>query len=257
MYEYGARREDRHQHWMNCSFSSATDREVTQSEREMVERLRAIRRRDTLVVRHGAASFYAPTTLEELAALREEHPEARLLAGGTDVGLWVTKQLRDLPTIIYVGDVAELKAVRETADGVSRSAPRVSLTDAYDAIVARLSGARRDLPALRVAADPQRRHARRQRRQRLADRRLDAGADRARRDARAAQGRSARATLPLEEFYLAYQKTALAPGEFVERIGVPRRARGAHLAHLQDLEALRPGHLRGLRRRSASCSTAA
>ena len=55
------------------------------------------------------------------------------------------------------------------------------------------SGARRALPALRVAADPQRRHARRQHRQRLADRRLDAGADRARRDARAAQGQAARA----------------------------------------------------------------
>ncbi len=43
MYEYGSDREDRHQHWMNCSFSSGTDREVTQSEREMIERLRSIR----------------------------------------------------------------------------------------------------------------------------------------------------------------------------------------------------------------------
>ena len=136
MYEYGRDREDRHQHWMNCSFSSGTDREVSQSEREMIERLRAIARRDTLVVRHGTATFYAPVTLEDLAALREEHPDARLLAGGTDVGLWVTKQHKDLPTIIYTGDVAELKEIRETETGLEIGAA-ANLTDAYEALVAR------------------------------------------------------------------------------------------------------------------------
>jgi xanthine dehydrogenase small subunit len=34
-------------------------------------------------------------------------------------------------------------------------------------------------------------------------------------------------TLPLDEFYVAYQKTALAPGEFVERVVVPRATPGA------------------------------
>ncbi len=136
MYEYGAEREDRHQHWMNCSFSSASDREVTQSEREMVERLRAIRRRETLVVRHGAATLFAPATVKDLAALREAHPDARMLAGGTDVGLWVTKQHRDLPTILYVGNVDEMKAIRETESALEIGAA-ASLTDAYDALVAR------------------------------------------------------------------------------------------------------------------------
>ena len=136
MYEHGSDREDRHQHWMNCSFSSGTDREVSQSEREMIERLRAIARRDTLVVRHDKATFYAPVTLKDLAALREEHPDARLLAGGTDVGLWVTKQHKDLPTIIYVGDVAELKEIRDTETGLEIGAA-ANLTDAYEALVAR------------------------------------------------------------------------------------------------------------------------
>jgi xanthine dehydrogenase iron-sulfur cluster and FAD-binding subunit A len=34
------------------------------------------------------------------------HPDATLVAGATDVGLWVTKQLRDLPKIIHLGRVA-------------------------------------------------------------------------------------------------------------------------------------------------------
>jgi xanthine dehydrogenase iron-sulfur cluster and FAD-binding subunit A len=134
MYAYGSGREDRHQHWMNCSFSSGTDREISQSEREMMERLRAIAGRETLVVRHGAATFYAPVTLKDLATLREEHPDARMLAGGTDVGLWVTKQHKDLPTIIYTGDVDELKAIRDTEAGLEIGAA-ANLTDAYEALV--------------------------------------------------------------------------------------------------------------------------
>lgn len=55
--------------------------------------------------------FHAPTTLSELAALREALPDARLLAGATDIGLWVNKQFRDLGEVIYLGKVAELQAI--------------------------------------------------------------------------------------------------------------------------------------------------
>src|SRR6185436_16221357 len=54
-------------------------------------------------------------------------------AGNTDVGLWVTKQLRDLPDIIYIGNVDELKVVRE-GNGMLRIGAGVSLTDAYAAL---------------------------------------------------------------------------------------------------------------------------
>jgi xanthine dehydrogenase small subunit len=80
--------------------------------------------------------FHAPRSLDALAAAYERAPESLLLAGGTDVGLWVTKQLRNLPSILYVGDVADLDRIEER-EGMLEIGAAVSLTDAYAAIVAR------------------------------------------------------------------------------------------------------------------------
>ena len=55
--------------------------------------------------------FFAPTTIAVLAALRSAQPSAQLLAGCTDVGLWVNKQFVDVGDIVYLGDVAELKRI--------------------------------------------------------------------------------------------------------------------------------------------------
>ena len=227
MYEYGTDREDRHQHWMNCSFSSATDREMTQSEREMIERLRAIRRLDTLTVRHGAATFYAPVTLKDFASLREAHPDARILAGGTDVGLWVTKQHKELPTVLYVGDVAELKEIRDTGDAL-RIGAAANLTDAYEALVARhpeLSELYRRFasPPIRNAGTLGGNVANGSPIGDSMPALIVLGATLTLR-----KGKRTR-EIPLDEFYLAYQKTALEPGEFVEAVNVPHRTAGAHL----------------------------
>src|SRR6266566_866317 len=107
MYEYGDGAVKPHEHWMNCSFSSPGDRQRSTSEREMIERLQSIQRRDTLILSQGTKTYFAPSRAADLAVLREAHPDARILAGGTDVGLWVTKQHKDLNTVIYVGNVAE------------------------------------------------------------------------------------------------------------------------------------------------------
>jgi len=78
-------------------------------------------------------SFHAPRTLDELVALRSAHPQALILAGSTDVGLWVTKQMRELNDIIYIGNVAELKSVTES-DGMLHIGAGVTLQDAYAAV---------------------------------------------------------------------------------------------------------------------------
>jgi xanthine dehydrogenase small subunit len=55
--------------------------------------------------------YFAPRSVDALAKLLLDHPAATILAGGTDVGLWVTKQLRRLGPIISIGAVAELKRI--------------------------------------------------------------------------------------------------------------------------------------------------
>ncbi|TWI63487.1 xanthine dehydrogenase small subunit [Pseudoduganella lurida] len=88
-------------------------------------------RRDSLSVyaAHGQA-FYAPRTLAELAQLRAIHPSATLLAGATDVGLWITKQMRALGDIVYLGHVEALKSVAIDG-GVVEIGAGVTLEAAY------------------------------------------------------------------------------------------------------------------------------
>mgnify|MGYP000271253215 FL=1 len=87
----------------------------------------------TLALEHPAGRYYAPQTSDELAALLVQHPDATVLAGGTDVGLWVTKMLKRLDPIIYIGDVADLKSVSETEDALIIGAG-VTYSGAHDAL---------------------------------------------------------------------------------------------------------------------------
>jgi xanthine dehydrogenase small subunit len=219
MYENGAAAGSRHEHWMNCSFSSPTDAQPSASERDMIERLKSIERRDTLVLAHGHRTYFAPATLADLAALRASHPDARILAGGTDVGLWVTKQLRELGTVIYVGRVAELLRI-DVADASIEIGAAVPLTDAFAAIVGHYPEL--DEVARRFASPPIRNAGT------LGGNVANGSPIGDSMPALIALGatlvlRQGKRTreLPLDEFYLAYQKTALEPGEFLERVRIP------------------------------------
>ncbi len=77
--------------------------------------------------------YFAPNSLDELAALYEAHPQAVLLAGGTDVGLMVTKQLRTLNEVIYLGAVVELNQI-ERDDDCLRIGATVLLNEGYEAL---------------------------------------------------------------------------------------------------------------------------
>src|SRR5437867_3599276 len=218
MYEYGNVAAKPHEHWMNCSFSSMGDRQLSTSEREMIERLQSIQRRDTLLLSQGTKTYFAPSRADDLAALREAHRDARILAGSTDVGLWVTKQHRDLNTVIYVGNVVELARVEVTDRHIEIGAA-VSLTDAFAVLV-------KQYPELdevfRRFASPPIRNA-----GTLGGNIANGSPIGDSMPALITLGatlvlRKGRATreLPLDEFYLAYQRTALAHGEFVERIRI-------------------------------------
>jgi xanthine dehydrogenase small subunit len=66
---------------------------------------------------HAASA--RPGTLDELAAWYLANPDAVLVGGATDVGLWVTKQLRDLPKVAFLNGIAELARIEVGAERVT------------------------------------------------------------------------------------------------------------------------------------------
>ncbi len=62
---------------------------------------------------------YAPETLDGLADWYAAHPEATVIAGATDVGLWVTKQLRDLTDVVFLNRCFDLKRITQTDDSIT------------------------------------------------------------------------------------------------------------------------------------------
>jgi len=192
---------------------------------DRVAALRALRRDDALAL----PGFFAPRSIAELAEAFERAPTSLLLAGGTDVGLWVTKHLRELPSIIYLGEVAELQRIEKDADGALRIGAAVSLTDAWSAIVAAHS-ALTEL-AQRFASPPVRNSGT------LVGNIANGSPIGDAMPALIALGATvelrrgaATRVLPLEALYLDYMKKDLAAGEFVVAVTIPAAQPGRVIA---------------------------
>lgn len=100
---------------------------------DLRQRLLSIQSDKSSTYHHPKGELHTPRTIQALLQLRADLPGATLLAGGTDVGLWVNKQFRSLNPIIYLGDVASLKTI--TQDGqMLQIGAGVSLTKAYQAL---------------------------------------------------------------------------------------------------------------------------
>ena len=163
----------------------------------------------------------APQSADELATLYAEHPEATLVAGATDVGLWVTKALRDLDPVIFLNRCADLKGVEigehevrvgAMTDMNTFGAAIAPLHPSYAAMIRRYGSTQvrgaatvggniangspiGDNPPALIA--------------------LDAVVHLRRADTRRA--------MPLEEFFIDYGKQDRQPGEFVEAVSFPRQ----------------------------------
>jgi xanthine dehydrogenase small subunit len=188
--------------------------------RALADTLRTIQPADMLTYTKDGQSFHAPLTLDQLVALRTAKPDATILAGSTDVGLWVTKQMRNPGDIIYIGQVAELRAMSEK-DGKLEIGAGVSLNDAY-AAVCRHYGQELSEMWQRFASLPIRNAgtlggnvANGSPIGDSAPWLIALGAD------IVLRGNGGQRTMPLEDFYLGYQKKDLRPGEFVEAVRVP------------------------------------
>lgn len=97
---------------------STTDR-FSDQESDIGRALGAFADGNDLLVGTDQRFFAAPASIESLATLYEVHPDAVIVGGATDVGLWITKQVRDLPKIIWLGHVAGLDTVELANDAVT------------------------------------------------------------------------------------------------------------------------------------------
>ncbi len=78
--------------------------------------------------------YLSPTTLADLLRARAAHPKAQVVAGCTDVGLWVTKMHKRFPQVLDVTATQELRRVETYPHHIAIGAA-VTLTDAYAALV--------------------------------------------------------------------------------------------------------------------------
>lgn len=175
--------------------------------------------RDAVAALQTARMPIAPQTADTLAAWYADNPDATLIAGATDVGLWVTKALRDLAPMAFLNQCADLQGIEDTPGGL-RLGAMVTFTDllpvmaerhpSFAELLRRFASVQvrnaatiggniangspiGDSPPALIALDAQ-----------LHLRKGDA-----------------RRTIPLEAFFLDYGKQDRAPGEFVEAITIP------------------------------------
>jgi xanthine dehydrogenase small subunit len=191
-------------------------------------------------------SYLAPRTLASLLAARAEHPDAQIVAGCTDVGLWVTKMHMQFGQVLDITGVEELGRVEQYDNHIAIGAA-VTLTDAFDALVAQR-------PQLKTFAN------------RFAGLPV--------RNAGTLGGNVANGSpigdsmpllialrahvvlmsvrghreMPLENFYTGYRKNVLAPDEVLAWIKVPR----PHAHPLPEIEGVIPAFTKGADARSPS-----
>ena len=162
-----------------------------------------------------------PKSSDELAAWYADNPDAVLVGGATDVGLWVTKRLDDLGKVAFLSGVADLKNIEETEDGMTIGAC-VTVNEFGAAIQ----------PHYPSFAEMIRRYGSVQVRNAatLGGNIANGSPIGDSPPALIALGAfltlrkgDVRRRIPIEEFFLTYGKQDRAPGEFVESIFIPKQ----------------------------------
>ncbi|ASY65646.1 Xanthine dehydrogenase, iron-sulfur cluster and FAD-binding subunit A (plasmid) [Sinorhizobium sojae CCBAU 05684] len=160
-----------------------------------------------------------PGSVDDLAAVLEANPKATIVAGSTDVGLWVTKFMRQIAPVVHLSHLDELRRISADGSGITVGAG-VSYTEAHPVIL-------RHFPQLRELWD------------RIGGEQVrnmgTVGGNIANGSpigdtppALIALGASVslrkgkrRRTLPLEGYFIEYGRQDREPGEFVENIRIP------------------------------------
>ncbi|KOF19500.1 FAD-binding molybdopterin dehydrogenase [Ensifer adhaerens] len=172
-----------------------------------------------VVIGEGAELFMLPASVDDFADVLEANPKATIVAGSTDVGLWVTKFMRDIAPAVHLTHLEELRRITVGEEGVTLGAG-VSYAEAYPVIT-------EHFPQLRELWD------------RIGGQQVrnmgTVGGNIANGSpigdtppALIALGASVtlrkgarRRTVALEDFFIAYGKQDREPGEFVEAVHIP------------------------------------
>ncbi|MBP1657854.1 MAG: FAD-binding molybdopterin dehydrogenase [Bacteroidetes bacterium] len=91
------------------------------NEKEVCGKLSAITREDLLIQSDGQR-YFRPVSLSSALSYRNDHPDALIINGATDVALRVTKQHEILPSILDLSGIDELKSWTRTARGLESGA---------------------------------------------------------------------------------------------------------------------------------------
>ena len=170
---------------------------------------------------HDTPGVATPLTADALATWYLENPGGTLIAGATDVGLWVTKDLRDLAPVAFVAGIAELRRIEVTDDAL-RIGACVTLAELRTAIaplhpafgeLIRRYGSEQVRAAATVGGNIANGSP-------IGDSPPPLIALGAVLHLRRGE---VRRSLPLEDFFLDYGKQDRAPGEFVEAVTIPRQ----------------------------------
>jgi len=170
----------------------------------------------------GAEPPFLPETTDALAEWYAANPDATLIAGATDVGLWVTKGLRDLAPVAFLNRCDDLKGISETDDAL-RIGAATTMTDVLAAL----------RPLYPSYAEMVRRYGSEQVRNAatiggniangspIGDNPPALIALGATLHLRRGQTRR---EMPIEDFFLDYGKQDRQPGEFIEAVTIPKAA---------------------------------
>ena len=107
---------------------------------------------DDLFVEQGATGFYAPTATASFADYYAENPDTVIVAGATDVGLWVTKQHKTLSQLLWTGRVSQFNRLERDGDRlfIGPAVTHQRFADAIDADLPELAELMRRFGAQQV-----------------------------------------------------------------------------------------------------------
>ncbi|MDQ0454427.1 xanthine dehydrogenase small subunit [Rhizobium paknamense] len=191
-------------------------------------KLEAMQTKDTIVVEGNGRSLIVPNSVEALANVLAAHEKAVIVAGATDVGLWVTKQMRVLDPVVFINHLEALQEMTVSETGITIGAG-VSYATALTAL-------RKEIPAfarlIERIGGQQVRHmgtigGNIANGSPIGDTPPALIALNATLTLRSAAGRR---EMPLEAYFLEYGKQDRQPGEFVEAIHVPHPKAESHFA---------------------------